>query len=77
MSFTVKVSHDQEAGVWFVHESDIPGLHAEAATLDDLIAVIEDVTPDLVGAPESSAGDAAGIPVCIQHIALAKRARAA
>ncbi len=77
MSFTIKVSHDEAAQVWFVHESNVPGLHAEAATLDDLIAIIEDVTPDLVTGEPGEPVAGADIPLCIQHMTLAKRAQAA
>lgn len=77
MSFTVKVSYDDAARVWFIHETDVPGLHAEAATLDELVTIIEDVTPDLIPDAQDLLAAPAGVPVCIQHIATAKRARAA
>ncbi|MDP4026415.1 DUF1902 domain-containing protein [Methylobacterium sp. NEAU 140] len=48
MPFTVTVCHDEATGVWYVLDSDLPGLHVEAATLDALVAIIQDVTPDLV-----------------------------
>ncbi len=50
MQFTVTVSHDADEGVWFVQSSDIPGLHAEAATIDDLVEDITDLAPELVAA---------------------------
>ena len=31
----VKAARDQEAGVWFVESSDVPGLNLEADSLDD------------------------------------------
>ncbi len=49
-TLTVNVSHDKQENVWFVLSSDIPGLHAEAETLDELVAVISDVAPDLIAA---------------------------
>lgn len=49
-ALAVTVSHDKKESVWHVLSSDIPGLHAEAETLDELVAVITDVAPDLVAA---------------------------
>ena len=49
-TLAVNVSHDKQEGVWYVLSSDIPGLHAEAETLDELIVMISDVTPDLIAA---------------------------
>ena len=77
MSFTVKVSHDDAAQVWFVHESNVPGLHAEASTLDALVAIIEDVAPDLIGGDLHADVAEADVPLCIQHMTLAKRSKAA
>ncbi len=71
----VIVSHDKQEGVWFVLSSDVPGLHAEAETLDELVDVISDVTPELIAA--NLAGMAADTPICIQHVVSTKPARAA
>jgi predicted RNase H-like HicB family nuclease len=74
-TLNVNVSHDKTQNVWYVLTSDIPGLHAEAETLDELVAVISDVAPDLVAAnlPDTSADTA----IRIQHMVNAKPARAA
>lgn len=74
-TLTVNVSHDKQEGVWFVLSSDIPGLHAEAETLDELVAVISDVAPDLIVAnlPQIPADTA----ISIQHMVNTKPARAA
>jgi predicted RNase H-like HicB family nuclease len=74
-SLTVHVNHDAKEGIWFIQSSDVPGLHAEAATLDELVAVIEDLVPELVAA--NLPGLAAGVPLSIQHLVNIKRARAA
>ncbi len=49
-TLAVNVSHDKQECVWHVLSSDIPGLHAEAGTLDELVAVIADVALDLIAA---------------------------
>jgi hypothetical protein len=79
MRFNVTVCHDVDAAVWYVQDSDLPGLNAEARTLDELVAVIEDVAPDLAYAnlPPEEAEGLSAIPICIQHLVTAKRAFAA
>ena len=74
-TLAVNVSHDKAQSLWFVLSSDIPGLHAEAETLDELVAVIAEVAPDLIVAnlPKISADSA----IRIQHVVNAKPARAA
>ncbi len=74
-SLTVIVSHDKQEGVWFILSSDVPGLHAEAETLDELVDVISDVAPELITA--NLAGVAIDTPICIQHVVSTKPARAA
>lgn len=76
MKFTVTVCHDEAAHVWYVHDSDLPGLRAEAGTFDELVAIIEDVTPDLVGNLPGEVDPLPEIPVCVQHLVLAKREHA-
>lgn len=41
---TVKVRHDKNERLWYVLSSDIPGLHAETETLDELVDAISDGT---------------------------------
>ncbi len=50
MHFNVTVCRDEKEGVWFVQSSDVPGLNAEAPTLDALVEAISDLAPDLVAA---------------------------
>ncbi len=50
MQYTITVSHDEKVGVWFVQDSDVPGLNAEAQTLEALIDAITDLAPDLLAA---------------------------
>ena len=54
--FTVTAQWDDEAKV-FVSESDIEGLHVEAATLEEFEAIIHDVARDLIVANHMSAPD--------------------
>jgi hypothetical protein len=79
MQFTVTVCHDEKEGVWYVQSSDVPGLNAEAETLDALVEVIADLAPDLVAAnvPDARLDDGATIPLRVEHVVNAKRASAA
>lgn len=47
--FNVTAHWDDEARV-FYSESDIVGLHIEAATIEDFEAVMNEVVPDLMAA---------------------------
>ena len=44
----VKAAHDPDARVWFVESSDLPGLNAEADTLELLIDKLPAVIADLL-----------------------------
>ncbi|MGE3296491.1 MAG: DUF1902 domain-containing protein [Porticoccaceae bacterium] len=44
----VKAAHDQEAGVWFVESSDVPGLNLEADSLETLTAKLPGAILDLL-----------------------------
>ncbi|MDP1699991.1 MAG: DUF1902 domain-containing protein [Aestuariivirga sp.] len=50
LNLSVNISYDEKVSVWYVLSSDIPGLHAEAESLDELVTVIADVAPDLIAA---------------------------
>jgi hypothetical protein len=44
----VKIAYDEEANVWYVLHSDVPGLRAEADTADELINRIPPMLADLI-----------------------------
>ena len=46
-TFRVKAVWDAEAGVFYA-ESDIEGLHIEAATLDEFESIMLEVAPELI-----------------------------
>ena len=47
-TFNVKAGWDEKAGVWCVSESDVPGLVAEAVSVEALWEKLRDLIPDLV-----------------------------
>lgn len=79
MQFTVTVSHDEAGRVWFVQSSDVPGLNAEAPTLDELVAVIADVAPELIASnlPDADLENDANFALRVEHVVNARRAPAA
>ena len=47
-TFTVHAEWDHEAEVWFVSDSDVPGLAAEAPTTEALLDKLRVLIPELV-----------------------------
>lgn len=48
--YEVVIARDGDEGAFYVEKSDIIGLHVEAQTLEEMIAIIEDVAPELIAA---------------------------
>ena len=46
--FKVVAMWDSEAEVWYVSETDVPGLNAEGETLDELLAELRILVPELL-----------------------------
>ncbi|HRK25016.1 MAG TPA: DUF1902 domain-containing protein [Beijerinckiaceae bacterium] len=44
----VRAAWDDEVKVWYVEESDVPGLATEAPTLENLKQRVRDIIPDLL-----------------------------
>ena len=44
----VHFAQDDETGVWYIAESDIPGLRVEADSAEALMRKVADVAPDLI-----------------------------
>jgi len=49
MIFVVSVGYDETEHRYFVISSDIPGLNVETSTFEELVEVVKDFAPDLVG----------------------------
>ena len=48
MTFTVEIEWDGEAGVWYVAESNVPGLVAEASSQEAMTALLRERVPELL-----------------------------
>lgn len=48
IELNIHLAHDEEADVWYVAASDIPGLHLEADTPQALIARLWDAAPEMI-----------------------------
>lgn len=55
----VKAAYDPEANVWYVNGSDVPGLAAEADTIEALIKRLPGIIADLI--EEGNMGDMTGV----------------
>jgi Domain of unknown function (DUF1902) len=71
----VTVAWDEENRIWFVKDSDLPGLCVEAATLDAMREVIDDVAPDLL--ETNVPAHQRDWPLRVQHVMEPRRIRAA
>jgi hypothetical protein len=47
-NFSVTCEWDDEAGVYYVAESNVPGLSAESETVEGIHAILQDRIPELV-----------------------------
>jgi hypothetical protein len=47
-AYEVSVQWDSETGVWVVECDDVPGLIAEAASLDELMQKLKSLIPELL-----------------------------
>jgi predicted RNase H-like HicB family nuclease len=47
-SYTVACLWDAEAGMWYVAETDVPGLATEAATLEEMERKLLQMIPELL-----------------------------
>lgn len=79
-TITVKASFDPEANVWYVEESDLPGLSAEADTLELLAGKLSGMVADLFeenGFDDVPADSAPPIELIAHQFISAKRFAAA
>jgi hypothetical protein len=51
-TITVKAAWDPEAEVWYIEESNLPGLHIEAETREGLYSKLPGAIEDLLGSRE-------------------------
>jgi predicted RNase H-like HicB family nuclease len=47
-SFTVTAKWDEEAKVWYVADSDVPGLATEAPSVDALLEKLKVMIPEML-----------------------------
>jgi len=48
MHYEISVEWDDEAGVWYVEHSNVPGLAGEAATLEAMVALLHVRVPEML-----------------------------
>ncbi len=70
-TYFVKAEWDAEANVWFVAQTDIPGLSVEADTPASMLDLLESVIPDLFELNGVS-GSAIPYSVIFDHLTTAR-----
>lgn len=60
-SYSVKCDWDADARVWYVSETDIPGLATEAATVEAMTRKLRSLIPEMLALNEGAA--AVEVPV--------------
>ena len=76
-AYRVDAGWDESAKVWIATSADVPGLCAEAASLEALVAVVVDLMPTLLVANGVLGADSSGevpIRVIAERIAVAHHA---
>ena len=58
---SVQAQWDAEAGVWVASSDDVPGLVAEAASLDELYRELQSLVPELLALNGMSDGELAPV----------------
>lgn len=61
-AFSVTVSWDDEAKVWYVAESDVPGLATEAESMDRMLEKLKVMVPEMLELNGVIAGGQTGVP---------------
>lgn len=51
--YHVQASYDWDAGVWYVSESTIPGLHVESSDIQEFVSICLKLVPQLLKADTS------------------------
>ena len=62
-TFVVNAEWDQDANVWIATSEDVPGLCAQAATLEELVEVVKGLVPELLEANKALPAEAGPIPL--------------
>ena len=71
--YKIWVEWDSEAEVWYVKKSHVPGLHAEAATQEELLEVLQELIPELMMANVFSRSKQAGTHVSVPIELISRR----
>jgi hypothetical protein len=48
MAYNVIIHRNDTEHIYYVASSDIPGLHAESSSIDELFKIVRDLAPDLL-----------------------------
>ena len=57
MNYEIRIDWDDEAQVWFVEESNVPGLVGESPTLEAMMALLRARVPEMLEENGCPSGD--------------------
>ncbi|MBI4798477.1 MAG: DUF1902 domain-containing protein [Desulfarculus sp.] len=64
-TYVVNAEWDQDASVWIATSQDVPGLCAQAGSLEELVEVVKALVPELLEANQALPAEAGPIPLDI------------
>lgn len=56
-AYEVRVAWDADAKVWYVADSDVPGLAGEAESVEEMIALLQNRVPEMLEENEVEDGE--------------------
>lgn len=61
--YTIHIDWDAEVKLWYIADSNVPGLVGEAPTLDAMLALLHDRVPEMLAENDCPADDAIPLQV--------------
>ena len=61
--YTIHINGDAEVKLWYIADSNVPGLVGEAPTLDAMLALLHDRVPEMLAENDCPADDAIPLQV--------------
>lgn len=69
MAYNVNIRRDAAERIYYVVSSDIPGLHAESSSADELFDIVRDLAPDLLSSETADIQIEFHVEVITAHVA--------
>jgi len=63
MHYSIHIEWDAEVGLWYIADSNVPGLVGEAPTLEAMMTLLHDRVPEMLAENDCPADDAIPLQV--------------